>query len=50
MYTTVSSTNGNYVSLSNIDKFKTLVCPTSENNCKLTNFTERQNINMGIIP
>ena len=55
MYTTVSSTNGNFVSLGNIDKFKTLVCPTSANNCTAINvflgkhLTERQNINMGIV-
>ena len=38
------------------NKFKTLVFPTSGINCKVINvflgkhFTERQNINMGIVP
>ena len=56
MYRTVTSTNNNFVNLCNVDKFKTLVCPTSANNCTAINvflgkhFTERQNINMGIIP
>ena len=52
----VSSTNSDFVNLSKIDKFKTLVCPTSGIDCKVVNvflgnhFSERQNINMGIVP
>ena len=56
MYTAVTSTNNNFVNLCKVDQFKTLVCPTSATNCTLINvflgkhFTERQNIDMGIIP
>ena len=56
MYTTVTSTNKTFVNLCKVDKFKTLVCPTSANSCTAINvflgkhFTERQNITMGIFP
>ena len=56
MYTSIISTNVSFLNLSNIDKFKSLVCPSSGINCKVINvflgkhITERQNINMGIVP
>ena len=56
MYTAVNSTNNDFVNLCKVDQFKTLVCPTSAKNCTSINvflgkhFTERQNIDMGIIP
>ena len=35
LFTSISNSNKYFSSMSNIDQFKTLVCPTGNSNCKL---------------
>ena len=54
LFSSIVSTNSNFSNMCNLDKFKTLVCPTSAANCKLVSrfldkqFSDKEKIDLGV--